>query len=88
MIMLHQPLYDSVLLLSYLVLTPRVFQEIRGAVTKDRLRMGSPSAPLESRVMASDTSYTIPQPSGTIPVSTATRDPLVGDTVPPPEYHT
>ena len=85
--MLHQPLYNSVLLLCYSVLTPIVFQETRGTVTKDHLRMGSPSAPLESRVMASDTSNTIPQLSESIPVSTATRDPLVGDTVPPPEYH-
>lgn len=62
--------------------------EARRPVTKDRLGMGTPSAPLGSRVMASDTSYTIPQPSGSTPILPATTDPLVGDTVPPPEYHT
>lgn len=57
-----------------------------GSVSKDRLRMGLPSAPLGT--IRSGASNIIPQLSGSIVTSTATSVLSAGDTVAPPEYHT
>lgn len=55
-----------------------------GSVSKDRLRMGLPSAPLGT--IRSGASNIIPQLSGSIVTSTATSVLSAGDTVAPPEY--
>lgn len=57
-----------------------------GSVSKDRLRMGLPSAPLGT--IRSGASNIIPQLSGSIVTSTATSVLSAGDTVAPPEYPT